>query len=570
MIPLGEADLVLLHPPSFYDFRKRSFLYGPVSDVVPSSSIFEMYPLGFSTILGYLEGRGFDVRIVNLAAKMLQDPSYDPEEQIRSLRAKAFGVDLHWLVHTQGSLEVARLLKKHHGETTVIFGGLTASYFHMQLVKSPYVDIVVRGDSTEPILERLLEVELKAPLLRAIPNLTYKDEAGKTQVNPLSFVPENLDYISYGFSSMVRSVLSHREIRGYLPYRAWLESPVGAVFLCRGCNYDCKTCGGSRSAYRRFYGRERPAFRSPERVVEDLADIRGYMKGPIFLISDLRQAGKEYAERLLREIRREKVEGPLVFEFFTGVDKETASRLARCCDRFSVEMSPESHDSGVMLAQGKAFTQASVQRSLRNLLNTGCERVDVFFMIGLPTQTRESVLATTKYVDRLLSRFRDDRLKPFIAPLAPYMDPGSIIFESPKENGYTIFFRDLMEYQSVSHSLSWKHLLNYESRWMTRDELVDVTYDAAYRINSVKASHGLISKKEAERQQARITLSWELSKEIDQRLEKGDQKQIEELMKRIFAEPGLIEEYTLCLSTDLRWRGSRIKYMNLVKSLLKR
>ncbi|MDH5362195.1 MAG: hypothetical protein OEW84_02655, partial [Aigarchaeota archaeon] len=62
----------------------------------------------------------------------------------------------------------------------------------------------------------------------------------------------------------------------------------------------------------------------------------------------------------------------------------------------------------------------------------------------------------------------------------------------------------------------------------------------------------------------------ELSKEIDQRLEKGDQKQIEELMKRIFAEPGLIEEYTLCLSTDLRWRGSRIKYMNLVKSLLKR
>jgi len=570
VILVREADLVLLHPPSFYDFRKRPFLYGPVSDVVPSSSIFEMYPLGFSTILGYLESRGFDVRIVNLAARMLQDPGYDAEKEIRSLRAKAFGIDLHWLAHAQGSLEVARLVKKHHGDSAVVFGGLTASYFHTQLMESPHVDIVVRGDSTEPVLERLLEAEFKPPLLEAIPNLTYRDERGTTRVNPLSFVPENLDYISYGVSRMVSSILSHREIRGYLPYRAWLESPIGAVFLCKGCNYNCKTCGGSRYAYRRFFGRDRPAFRSPEKVVEDLVDIRRHMRGPIFLVSDLRQAGMEYAERLLKEIGREKVEGPLVFEFFTNVDRGTASMIAQYCDHFSAEMSPESHDSGVMLAQGRAFTQASVERSLRNLLDAGCERADVFFMIGLPTQTRESVLATVEYVDRLLNSLDDDRLKPFIAPLAPNMDPGSIIFESPEENGYTVFFRDLMEYRGVSHSLSWKYLLNYESRWLTRDELVDVTYEAAYRINRVKASHGVISETEAEKQQGRIALSWELSKEIDRRLEKGGQSQVEELARRIIGEPGLIEEYSLCLSTELRWPGSRIKYMNLLKSLLKR
>jgi len=570
VILVREADLVLLHPPSFYDFRKRPFLYGPVSDVVPSSSIFEMYPLGFSTILGYLESRGFDVRIVNLAARMLQDPGYDAEKEIRSLRAKAFGIDLHWLAHAQGSLEVARLVKKHHGDTAVVFGGLTASYFHTQLMESPHVDTVVRGDSTEPVLERLLEAEFKPPLLEAIPNLTYRDECGKTRVNPLSFVPQSLDYVSYGVSRMVSSILSHKEIRGYLPYRAWLESPIGAVFLCKGCNYNCKTCGGSRYAYRRFFGRDQPAFRSPEKVVEDLVDIRGYMKGPIFVVSDLRQAGKKYAERLLKEIGREKVEGPLVFEFFTNVDRGTASMIAQYCDNFSAEMSPESHDSGVMLAQGRAFTQASVERSLRNLLDAGCERADVFFMIGLPTQTRESVLATVEYVDRLLNDLDDDRLKPFVAPLAPNMDPGSIIFESPEENGYTLFLRDLVEYRDVSHSLSWKYLLNYESRWLTRDELVDVTYEAAYRINRVKASHGLISETEAEKQRGRIALSWELSKEIDQRLEKGGQSQVEELARRIIGEPGLVEEYSLCLSTELRWPGSRIKYMNLLKSLFRR
>ena len=45
-----ETGLLLLHAPSVYDFRKRAILYGPVSDMVPSSTVFEMYPLGFTTM----------------------------------------------------------------------------------------------------------------------------------------------------------------------------------------------------------------------------------------------------------------------------------------------------------------------------------------------------------------------------------------------------------------------------------------------------------------------------------------------------------------------------------------
>ena len=43
-----EFDLVLLHPPSFYDFRKNNQFRGPISDVVPSSSVFDMYPIAWS------------------------------------------------------------------------------------------------------------------------------------------------------------------------------------------------------------------------------------------------------------------------------------------------------------------------------------------------------------------------------------------------------------------------------------------------------------------------------------------------------------------------------------------
>ena len=50
----GRADLVFLHAPSVYDFRKHSILYGPVSDLVPSTPVFEMYPIGFTTMAEYL------------------------------------------------------------------------------------------------------------------------------------------------------------------------------------------------------------------------------------------------------------------------------------------------------------------------------------------------------------------------------------------------------------------------------------------------------------------------------------------------------------------------------------
>lgn len=82
---MSQSDLILLHPPSVYDFRKKTILYGPVSDLIPSSPIFKTYPIGFASIAEYLERNGYKVRIVNLAARMLNDDNFNAEEMIREL-----------------------------------------------------------------------------------------------------------------------------------------------------------------------------------------------------------------------------------------------------------------------------------------------------------------------------------------------------------------------------------------------------------------------------------------------------------------------------------------------------
>jgi hypothetical protein len=42
---MSQPDLVLLHAPSVYDFRQRSILYGPISDLIPSCTIFLLLSL---------------------------------------------------------------------------------------------------------------------------------------------------------------------------------------------------------------------------------------------------------------------------------------------------------------------------------------------------------------------------------------------------------------------------------------------------------------------------------------------------------------------------------------------
>ena len=97
-----------MHAPSIYDFRKDGILFGPVSDVIPSTPVFEMYPIGFLTMASLLSKNGFKVRVLNLAALMLKDEKLDVEKLLSGLDSRVFGVDLHWMPHAHGSIEVGK------------------------------------------------------------------------------------------------------------------------------------------------------------------------------------------------------------------------------------------------------------------------------------------------------------------------------------------------------------------------------------------------------------------------------------------------------------------------------
>jgi B12-binding domain/radical SAM domain protein len=525
---MANPDLILLHAPSVYDFRKESILYGPISDLVPSTPVFEMYPIGFTTMAEYLERSGLRTRIVNLAVRMLDNLNYDVEGNLAKLDAAAFGIDLHWLPHAHGSIEVARIVKRLHPGRAVLFGGFSSTYFHAELIQYDAVDFILCGDSTELPLLVLMQYIVSGGALRPspdspeyhalanIPNLVWKDAEGQAHVNPIGYSPEDLDDLLIDYTHVLKAVVRYRDLASYKPFRNWMRYPITAALSVRGCRYNCVTCGGSACTFRGIHNRQKPAYRSPEKLAQDIRRIGEYSEGPVFVLGDIRQPGPEYTARFLNAIAGWKK--PVFIELFDAAESEFFQKISRAIPNFTVEISMESHDEEVRRAFGRPYSNDQIERTIEYALDAGCQRLDLFFMTGLKKQTYQSVMGTVDYSRNLLSRYAksdEKRVIPFISPLAPFLDPGSQAFEEPEKHGYRLFARTLEEHRQALLAPSWKYVLNYETVWMNRDQIVAATYEAGRRMNQVKGEFGVIDPAVAEATDRRIAHASQLIAEID-------------------------------------------------------
>lgn len=563
-------DLILLHAPSVYDFREKTIMYGPISDVIPSTPIFEMYPIGFSSISEYLYRYGFRVRIINLAYHMLKDRSYNVEKIIKKIKCRAFGIDLHWLPHAHGSLEIAKICKKYHPDIPVIFGGYSASYFHQELITYPQVDYVIRGDSTEEILCQLI-IALKQGKknLTAIPNLTFKDEEG-VHNNPLSHTLSHLDELSSNnYLDLFKSAIMYGDLKGYTSIHDWWNYPIAAIMTCRGCIHNCFFCGGSQYAVKTYCKRETHAFRSPQLVAKDIQNISRYTNGPIFVVGDLRQGGEDYAYNVLKDLQIFKVGNQIVLELFNPAKKEYFEMVAKSIPNFNFEFSPESHLKEIRRLSGKTYSNAELEETIAYALEYGCQKFDLFFMMGLPHQTPEKALGTVDYCKDLLKKF-GKRLNPFISPLAPFIDPGSLAYEESEKLGYKVLYRTLEEYRQALLKPSWKYTLGYETKWMTREEIVETTYQAALHLNNVKAEFGLIDSHTASKVEERINEAVKMMKKIDEIVKEKDVGKREEKLKPLKPKIDQLSISTICEKDEIRWPSGkrRFNYFNIIKDML--
>ena len=553
-----KTDLILLHPPSIYDFREHSIMFGPVSDLVPSTPIFEMYPIGFPILAHYLEKHGYRVRIINLAIRMLKNPFFDVEKFISNLETKCFGIDLHWLPHAHGSIEIAKIVKKYHPETPVIFGGYSSTYFHEELIKYSPVDFIIKGDSAEEPLRMLVEAIVKGGNYHSIPNLTWKDKDGTVNSNNIDYVPSDLSHISLDYSFMMRSVFKYKDLLSYVPFVNWLDYPIVAALSCRGCYGNCVTCGGSSFTFKELFNRPKPACRSPEMLAFDILKVQEYIKGPIFILGDILQHGVDYAGEMLEILKKNNLKNKLTFELFKPPPYSFLKKLVDLKVEWSMEISVESHEEKLRKIFGKkSYSNHELKDFIKSALELGCERFDLYFMTGIPFQTKDSILKTGEFCEEIYKEIdKKQKLLTFISPMAPFLDPGSRAYENPEKYGYKLSCNSLEDHRKALLKPSWKYIMNYESDYLSRDEMVDGTYRAALGLNEIKAKYGVVDKKTAKKVENRVLKAMEIMRRIDDVVKSESFTSEEERHVSLRREMTKYNMSTVCEKKELEWKTS--------------
>jgi len=495
----NSYDIVFLHPPSFYDFRKRIWFPGPIANTVATyTPAFIMFPVGLISMGSYLEDQGIRVKIYNLAEKMLVEKNFNVEEFLQKLEATIYGIDLHWVVHSQGAIKVAEICKKNHPDALVVLGGLTATCFSEEIVENfGFVDCVVNGEGEEPIYQLFKNVSKfnKLEAFYRTPNLTFFDRSKKMVVKT-NYLKVVNDLDSFDFTRLRLVEPNTRTLTSSIS-----QEKVWMLPICRGCLFNCATCGGSFYSYKRLMNRDKLAFRSPKRILEDFMILDEMGINSIFLFQDMRLGGKNYSEQLLNTLRGSRWSSikNVGLELFYPASKSYIMNLSKNkpADYIGISISPESGDEAVREIYGRNYPNEALLRTCKYCKEENIP-LGVFFMIGLGYDTFDSIKRTWTLWEKMGSIEKEVKTKSRIfveVGSMIFLDPGSLAFYYPKKYGYKLKFRNFNDYyKSIEKSPFWIHWISYETINFNAQELANLMIESEKRMLEYKRKYNIITE----------------------------------------------------------------------------
>lgn len=530
-----DYDLVFFHPPSVYDFRKRPWFPGPIARTVHFTPAFYGLPIGYISMAEYVERHGYKVRIFNLAEYMLENKNFDPEEFIKKIKSKFYCIGLHFCVHSQGALEVARISKIHHEESIIIMGGLTATTFSNELINHSYVDYVIKGEAEIPLLN-ILEGKKNSE----ISNLLYKDKNGIIKESKTSWIANCLDEFNFTRLDLVTPNNLLTSIHTELGLKKHWMIPI-----CRGCIFNCSSCGGSKYSYSNMLNRDKPIFRSEEKIVDDFQELSKQGIDSVFLFMDMRMGGKKYWKSLVKTLSSSDLGIEfLTLELFTPADNNFLSEISHLNKniRVSFSISPESGNDKVRSIHGRLYKTEKLIETVRSCRRKGLG-IAVFFMFGLANQTVDSLDDTYN----LFVKLNDINSEPGLGPGVRIqfgemllLDPGSSAFDNPEKHGYKLIFNTLQDYINGMSSPAWTDWLSYETNELNREEILRLPINFRDKLVSFYHSRGMISNEQAETEYNKNKIDLIIIEELERI---GKIKKIQRKEKRYWSLYNALKDY---------------------------
>lgn len=310
-------------------------------------------------------------------------------------------------------LRIARRIKNTI-DIPIIVGGVHATIAGKELIKEKDIDLVVKGEGEETIVE-LLEVLEGKRKLSDVKGIYYKDREGIVFTGNRPLI-ENLDSIPFPARHLLKQPFL------YMPPDA-LKTPVTSIMTSRGCPGGCTYC-----CTKQIFGRM-VRFRSIRNVVDEIEEaIKNYGFKEIHIMDDNFTVNKSRVLEFDDAIKKKGIKTTFVFANGMRADQidEDILKVFKGLGVLSVGFGVESGNQMILNNIKKGIKLDTVRRAFKLAKKYGFETWG-FFMMGLPGETRETIRDTINFAKELNPDFAKFLI------LKPY--PGSEAFDQLYHQG---------------------------------------------------------------------------------------------------------------------------------------
>jgi len=339
-------------------------------------------PVGLALLAAILEKHGYPVKILDS-----NTPGFTLEAAAEAVR-DADIVGITAMTPTIGrALSIAQHIKIMKPDTTVILGGPHVTLLPEETLKSsPYIDVIVRGEADETIIE-LMRAFWDNRTLDHIPGLSYIKGGEVFHTAPRD---TETDMDSLPFAAF--HLLPFREYRPHPPHGMY--RPFAAMVTSRGCPYRCAYCS------KPVFG-SRFRAQSAERVVAEMSYLQEkFGVREIAFYDDSFTIDKKRVHAIADRILEKRLKIAWTCETRVNlVDKELLSHMKQAgC--YAVAYGIETASPEIMKTLQKDITLEQVEEAVRAHRELGLQVVG-YFMLGSPGETPETIKQTIEFAKKL-------------------------------------------------------------------------------------------------------------------------------------------------------------------------
>lgn len=373
-------------------------------------------PLGLEMIAGAIGGE-HEVRVVDLL------PGTDLEGTIDRFRPDTCGISCSFTIDVPTAQEVARRVKSLRPEVFVFVGGHHAS-LSPQDFSADTVDALVIGEGEQTAAELVGALAAGRDLLE-VPGLVLNRRAEQISTGSRPLLA-NLDDLPLPVRHLPRE-------RRKAYFFGWRDG-VASVETSRGCPNRCTFC----SVWKFHQGRVR--FKSPERVVEEIAALEG--RKNVFITDDNFLASVPRAERIADLLLEQGIKKRFIYQARTDAIARHPSTIARLKEAgfTSVFLGLEKTDAEGMASVRKGNTVENNEKALEVLNRLGVNPFGTFIVD--PTFDRTDFSRLRAYIQSRAHLIPDA----WFTVLTPL--PGTVLFEQVKET-ITTYNREMFDLAHV-------------------------------------------------------------------------------------------------------------------------